>query len=262
MTTTFTQNKGYALPATGDDPNAWGPVLNNNFSTIDSNISSGIGITTTGGSVYLTATQAENLYFYINGTLTSDVTVRFPAKAGFFFVLNGVSGNFSVSVDTVTGANYVTIAPGQSAVCYSDGSNVLVIAGSTTSPIPSGTVMGSFLQASAPTGWTQSSAFNDQVIRLIGSGAGGGTGGSWTISGATVAGTALSISQMPAHNHTVTLDVGGTTAAGTGSVPIQAANATVYGTSTSGSGDSHTHGWSNDGTWRPSFANAIVCTKN
>lgn len=64
---------------------------------------------------------------------------------------------------------------------------------------PAGTKL-VFYQASAPTGWTQDVAVNDQVLKVV-SGTGGGTGGSWTISGVTVDNHTLTVSQMPAHDH-------------------------------------------------------------
>lgn len=64
---------------------------------------------------------------------------------------------------------------------------------------PSGTKL-VFYQASAPTGWTQDTGVNDRVLKVV-SGTGGGTGGSWTISGVTVNNHALTVSQMPSHNH-------------------------------------------------------------
>lgn len=57
-----------------------------------------------------------------------------------------------------------------------------------------------FHQAAAPTGWTQDTTVNDRVLRMV-SGAGAGTGGSWTISGVTVDNHALTVSEMPAHDH-------------------------------------------------------------
>jgi len=59
--------------------------------------------------------------------------------------------------------------------------------------IPSGTKM-IFAQATAPTGWTQDTSINDKVLRVV-DGQGGGTGGSWTISG-------LSTGSAGSHYHT------------------------------------------------------------
>ncbi len=62
-------------------------------------------------------------------------------------------------------------------------STSLTVAGVDSSDFsfPSGTKM-LFTQAAAPTGWVQDTSQNDRVIRVV-SGTGGGTGGSWTVSG-------------------------------------------------------------------------------
>jgi hypothetical protein len=65
--------------------------------------------------------------------------------------------------------------------------------------IPSGTKM-VFFQSSPPTGWTQDTDVNNRLLRVV-SGTGGGTGGTWTISGLTVAGHSLTVAQMPSHSH-------------------------------------------------------------
>lgn len=132
-----------------------------------------------------------------------------------------------------------------------------------------------FYQASAPTGWTQDTSVNDRMLRVV-SGSGGGTGGSWTISGLNVLGHTLSLSQIPSHNH------GGgnhshNAAASTGNTsnpvdtaprevrdPNYAIGTTSSGTiiSTQGGGGSHDHGISHNGNWRPSYADVIVCTRS
>lgn len=84
--------------------------------------------------------------------------------------------------------------------------------------MPSGTTA-VFYQASAPTGWTQVTTQNDAALRVV-SGVGGGGGGTNPFSSAftsiavtgsvsistatgTVGGTALTVSQMPSHGHSV-----------------------------------------------------------
>ncbi len=57
-----------------------------------------------------------------------------------------------------------------------------------------------FHQAAAPTGWTLDAAVNDRVLRVSGT-AGGGNGGSWTISGISVDDHTLTIDEIPAHTH-------------------------------------------------------------
>lgn len=72
---------------------------------------------------------------------------------------------------------------------------------------PSGTVM-LFQQTSAPTGWTKLVTNNDAALRVVSGTA--STGGSVAFSTAfsaanTVDGHALSVAEMPAHNHTASV---------------------------------------------------------
>lgn len=58
-----------------------------------------------------------------------------------------------------------------------------------------------FPQASPPTGWTQDVSNTEAALRVV-SGAGGGTGGTIALTPSAVSGgTAISIAQMPVHNH-------------------------------------------------------------
>jgi hypothetical protein len=126
--------------------------------------------------------------------------------------------------------------------------------------IPSGSKT-NFFQASAPTGWTQDTSHNDCVIRIV-SGTGGGTGGSWTISGLTNGNVSLSLAQMPAHQHAIytvgTGPAGYTVDAG---YTYGAAGAAVT-TDFVGSSDPHTHPIISNATWRPAYLDCIICTKN
>ena len=166
----------------------------------------------------------------------------------------------------------------------------------STVGLPSGTKM-LFMQASAPTGWTQVTAVNDAMLRIVSGGTGGSTGGSWTLSGVSLGATALSQSQLPnvsfpvtdgGHSHGTTdpghyhyLQFGSDNqnfTAGSSQSGIQGApnfptgsattgisiNSATTGitVSSGGSGATHTHTWSNDGTWRPAYQDAIVASKN
>ena len=125
-----------------------------------------------------------------------------------------------------------------------------------------------FVQASAPVGWTQDTSQNDVLLRLADTTAspadlGGLTGGSWTISGVTVDGHALTVAEMATHTHNVPVR----DASGTGSTvdkvdandTFVASDETVA-TASSGSGNTHTHGLTSDAAWRPAYQNVIVCT--
>ena len=118
-----------------------------------------------------------------------------------------------------------------------------------------------FHQAAAPAGWTQDVAVNDRVIRVVSS-AGGGSGGSWTISGITVDGHALAAAEMPAHTHTL----GGQITPGlvnyaTGHGTTWVGWTTTGTTSSAGGGGAHTHGLTIGSSWRPAYTDVIVCTR-
>lgn len=114
-----------------------------------------------------------------------------------------------------------------------------------------------FYQAAAPTGWTLVTSVNDRVLR-VSSTAGGGTGGNWTITGLVVQGHALTEAQLPAHTH------GGVMVpAGNGIGPPGGGNnlGTAGSTSATGSGQTHSHGITHDGNWRPAYADVIIAER-
>jgi hypothetical protein len=266
MTTTYTPNRNYSLPATGDDINTWGPVLNANFTAIDKNISGGYGISTTGGTTVLNTTQSANLEFGVSGTLTSNAIVEFPFVATFFFGINGTTGAYTLTFSAAGGGATATLAQGSNGVFWTDGTSVYKISSNeTASPvIPSGTIM-MFLQASAPTGWTQVTSINDCTIKLINNGTGGQSSGSWTISGLSTTRFYLSQADLP----NVTLPVNGGTLIGGSGGNINTGSYIGYSAGgTTGSlngGVTQTYiqpAVTQDGSWRPLAINTLVASKN
>ena len=75
-----------------------------------------------------------------------------------------------------------------------------------------------FVQAAAPTGWTQDTSQTDLVLRIV-DGTGGGTGGDWEISGVSVDGHTLTTGEIPSHRHTLNVSD-----AGIGSGAVDKAN--------------------------------------
>lgn len=144
---------------------------------------------------------------------------------------------------------------------------------------PSGTVM-FFAQASAPSGWTQITSYNDRVIRVV-SGVGGGSGGSWTISGLTGASHThstgdfvLQVINIPPHYHMAPTSNG---LGGPYEVPPPGVfSGYDYGaqsapTQSAGGGAAHNHGTtgtpssttvSSSGAWRPSYLDVIIAQKD
>lgn len=123
--------------------------------------------------------------------------------------------------------------------------------------VPSGTKM-LFAQATAPVGWTQDVTHNDKMLRVV-SGEGAGTGGSWTLSGLTVQGHAITVDEMPSHDHSLTLASIGRDSGGYASARVDTGTTN---TSSTGGGQEHDHGLASDGTWRPAYLDVILATKD
>tara|TARA_R110000823_G_scaffold201784_1_gene332630 strand:+ start:5256 stop:5864 length:609 start_codon:yes stop_codon:yes gene_type:complete len=125
----------------------------------------------------------------------------------------------------------------------------------------SGTVM-SFFQASAPTGWTQVTASDNAMLRVV-SGTGGGTGGTDSpishVHTHTTGSHALTIAEMPSHDHAgtqpgvVNLDT-----------PQQNFNMVNSATRTglTGGGETHNHGTTGSNTFSPKYIDMILASKD
>jgi hypothetical protein len=189
----------------GADVGAWDVQVNANFSSLDSLLGGGTSLSVTSGNYTLTQAQANSLWFNISGTLTSDVTITFPAVGGFycfnsFCTMNG--HNLTVGP---AGGGFVPLqgsgsgsTPSQIFI-YMDGVNAHYLNGYYP-----GTTL-TFIQAAAPIGFVQRTDINDYTMRIV-SGAGAAGHGSVGLSAFIAAGTqghTLSAYEMPAHNHGV-----------------------------------------------------------
>jgi hypothetical protein len=148
---------------------------------------------------------------------------------------------------------------------------------------PAGTVM-MFVSSTPPVGWTQQVTADDHMLRHVGGGAGGGTGGtdspiSWDSSHVhSTTGHALIESELPAHRHQniVNQNEGTVGVQVNESVIYQAggdrdyrlefsATEPLYGrTSLTGGGAAHDHGDTGTGgsTFTPKYLNVISAVKD
>lgn len=123
-----------------------------------------------------------------------------------------------------------------------------------------------FINNAAPAGWTFDATHADRVIRCAASaGAGGGTGGSWTISGISVNNHTLTTAQIPPHSHIIDTEASQPANFNPGAA-LSPIGSSALGTSflasrvDGGSGGAHNHGLTIGNAWRPSYVDAIVCT--
>jgi hypothetical protein len=200
-----TPNKGYATIVTGTRAGLWGDDLNTDvFSIIDDNLGGIVTKSVAGSNITLTSDEAQNCIIRLTGAQSADIQVTNPC-IGFYFVENLTTNSFNITV--TNGVAGVVVPKGRSTI-IADSTNGCRIAG--TDSFPTGTKM-TFLNASAPTGWTKDPSLDDATIR-ISSSAGGTTGGSTgfltafannhSLDGAT-AGFSLQITHLAAHTHQV-----------------------------------------------------------
>lgn len=118
MPSTYSPNKGYELQATGENQGTWGILLNNNaLAVVDLNLGGRLAVTIDAANVDLTATQAQNVYITLTGTLTGNRDLTFPASnGGFYYILNNTSGAFSVTVKPLGGTGVVVPQGGLSRI--------------------------------------------------------------------------------------------------------------------------------------------------
>lgn len=147
------------------------------------------------------------------------------------------------------GGSNITIEAGDWAEVYADTTtqfDVVVHRKSgapitNTSGFPAGTRM-TFNQTAAPTGWTKdtTAALNDSIMRIVtGTVGSGGTTAFSTFNSQTSTGAhTLTLAQIPAHTHS--MSIGGTILGNAGSTPTNVPFGTTN-TGSAGSGASHSH---------------------
>lgn len=110
-----TTRDGLALPTVGGDRDSWGTTLNdNNFTLVDAALDGETVITSTGGTVVLTATpsvanEARSRQLFTSAARTAAVTLIVPTVEKQYWVNNQGTGS-ALFIGT-SGGNTVTCAP-------------------------------------------------------------------------------------------------------------------------------------------------------
>ncbi|MCU5775137.1 phage tail protein [Erwiniaceae bacterium BAC15a-03b] len=130
----------------------WVPI--NNYGTT---IISGL----TNASITLSSLQAAKERITLNGTLTANINILFPAWVKSWVVQNNTTGNFNITCKTASGSG-VTVMPGMVSRLYCDGANITDETLSANNDM-TGAVM-PFAMNVAPTGWL---ACNSDAVSRI-----------------------------------------------------------------------------------------------
>jgi hypothetical protein len=148
MATTLTTNKQFSKQGTGDNPGAWGPIVNTNFDLLDTNLGGTYAQGLTNVDVSISLANAENLRIQLTGVLLANVAVKLPSGMGGFWIIdNQTTGSFTVTVKTTAGGSTgITATQGYTTFVYSNGTDVKL-----ADSAPPSTVSASNVTATAPT---------------------------------------------------------------------------------------------------------------
>lgn len=149
------------------------------------------------------------------------------------------------------------------------GTQALINSSVGASAFPSGTLM-LFYQASAPTGWTKSTAQNNKALRVV-SGTGGVSGGTvgfstafdWKGVSGSVGSTTLTSSQIPAHSHSAGQGYDGSVNGNFFAHSAAVGTGILISTQNTGGGGSHNHTFSgNSINMDVMYIDLILASKN
>lgn len=95
----------------------------------------------TGGAIVLTSAEAANVLQEYQGALTSNATITLPQTVQLYGITNSTTGAFALAFTTgAVGGSSVTLATGQTAIVISDGTNLQIASGSSSSSPSTGPI--------------------------------------------------------------------------------------------------------------------------
>lgn len=215
-------------------------------------------------------------------TVASGHGARFPSLGAgdyFYATLIDASNNLEIVKCTARSSDVLTVTraqEGTTARAYAIGDRIelrITAAGLVeSSGVEAGTAQ-LFVQTAAPTGWTKSTSHNNKALRIVsGTASSGGSVdfttafASQSVSG-TVGGTTLSTSQIPSHNHGITVKTGidDNNFSFNGGVSSDAGGSYSgsFSTASTGGGGSHDHSFSGTAiNLAVSYVDVIIATKD
>jgi len=131
MASTYSPALRLELMATGDQSGTWGDTTNTNLGTLLEQAITGYLSVAQGDVANLTLTtvnggtdQARNAVVEITGALTATRNVVVQTAEKLYTIKNSTTGGFSIVAKT-SGGTGISVPPGASIDCYSDGTNVV-----------------------------------------------------------------------------------------------------------------------------------------
>lgn len=186
-------NKGYTLQATNTNSGTWGANLNTDMiEVVDLNVGGTYALDTSSpggvapnGTFTVSSPNNKNAILYLSGNPNyaawTNITITINDLNGFLFVQNNITLNGSaypqIRIKNSANATYAVVPAKTQTVLISDSSNGVRLAAQYDGFV-SGTTM-TFVQASAPTGWTKSTtaAYDNAALRIVTGASGGATAG-------------------------------------------------------------------------------------
>ncbi len=106
-------------------------TINDDLNALDALLAGAEVIALAGANVTLTTAQAENRIIRLQGTLTANVVVYFPASLTLEWVIsNETTGAYTVNVEVTGGTSAVAVTQGTAIIAYSNGTNMVAASGS------------------------------------------------------------------------------------------------------------------------------------
>ena len=131
MADPVTPNKGYTIPATGADVNAWGPIVNGNFSNLDSLQGGTYSLAVSSGAYTISSAQALTLRIQITGTVSGAVTITIPQKPGYFYFHDNTTSAqqraYPITITTGAAGGRTQNLPAALSHVFTDGTNCWLV---------------------------------------------------------------------------------------------------------------------------------------
>ena len=169
MPSSYTPSLRLVLPVTGELTGTWGDVTNQGLTElVDASIAGTASIAMADANFTLstangTADEARKMFVVANGALTAARNIVCPTSSKLYFLANNTTGGFSVTLKTSAGTG-VAVPPGQIAVLYCDGTNVV----QAVNGFPKDLTLPVGNTASRPTGAGGKVFFNTQTAKFEG----------------------------------------------------------------------------------------------